>query len=39
MYSGMHFGLEVKGLIKKGGILQLKFGGVGITVNTYLWAQ
>ena len=26
-------------LIKKGGLLQLKFGGVGIGVYIYLWAQ
>ena len=26
-------------LIKKGGLLQLKFGGVGVGVNIYLWAR
>ena len=26
-------------LIKKGGLLQLKFGGVGVCVNIYLWAR
>ena len=26
-------------LIKKGGLLQLKFGVVGVGVNIYLWAR
>ena len=26
-------------LIKKGGLLQLKFGFVGVCVNIYLWAR
>ena len=26
-------------LIKKGGLLQLKFGSVGVGVNIYLWAR
>ena len=34
---GLHFLARLLILIKKGGLLQLKFGGVG--VNIYLWAR
>ena len=34
--AALHFLARLFILIKKGGLLQLKFGGVG--VNIYLWA-
>ena len=34
-----HFLARLLILIKKGGLLQLKFGVVGVGVNIYLWAN